>query len=176
MSARSTGDRYGSVAIAIHWLSAAAIVALVVLGFAAANSSDPEMKAALLRAHVPLGLFVLLLTVLRIIWWFVDRRPAPPSGQPRWQTSAEAVVRILIYAAIILLGASGVGLLALSGAGTVLFFHAPGQLADFWHFPPMAAHFLAAIVLLALVGLHVAAALHHHYVRRDRVLARMGVG
>ena len=122
MSARSSSDRYGSVAIWIHWLSAAAIVVLFALGFAAANTGDPALKAALLKTHVPLGLFVLLLTVLRIVWWLVDRPPAPLKGTPRWQVSTEAVVRIVIYAAVILLGASGVGLLALSGAGAVLFF------------------------------------------------------
>ena len=113
---------------------------------------------------------------LRIAWWLVDRPPAPLEGTPRWQVSTEAVVRIVIYAAVILLGASGVGLLALSGAGAVLFFHAPGPLADFWQFSPMTVHFLAALALLALVTLHVAAALYHHLHRRDGVLARMGVG
>ena len=176
MPVKSSTDRYGSVAIAIHWLSAVAILVLFALGLGAAGSSDPGLKAALLRAHVPLGLFVLLLTVLRIVWWLIDRRPAPLAGIPRWQTSAEALVRIVIYAAVILLGASGVGLLALSGAGAVLFLDAPGRLADFWQFPPMTVHFLAAFALLALVGLHVAAALYHHLHRRDGLLARMGVG
>ncbi len=176
MSARSNSDRYGSVAIWIHWLSAAAIVVLFGLGLAAAYSADPDVKAALLKAHVPLGLFVLLLTVLRIVWWFIDRPPAPPAGMPRWQSSAEAVVRLLVYAAIVVLGASGIGLLALSGAGAVLFFHAPGPLVDFWQFAPMTAHFLAALTLLALVVMHVAAALYHHLYRGDRLLARMGVG
>jgi len=175
MPARSSGDRYGTVAIAIHWLSAAAIVVLFVLGLAAAYSGDPGAKAALLRAHVPLGLFVLLLTLLRIVWWFVDRPPAPPAGASRWQSSAERAVRLLLYAAIVVLGASGIGLLALSGAGAVLFFGAPGPLADFWRFAPMAVHFVMALALLALV-VHVAAALYHHLWRRDRLLARMGVG
>ncbi len=176
MSAKSTNDRYGWVAIWIHWLSAAAIVVLFALGLAAANSGGPAFKAALLRAHVPLGLFVLLLTVLRIVWWFVDRRPSPLPGLPRWHASTETVVRVLIYAAILLLGASGIGLLAFSGAPAVLFFGAPGPLPDFWRFPPMFSHFLGASALVALVVLHVAAALYHHLLRRDRLLARMGVG
>jgi cytochrome b561 len=176
MQAKSTGDRYGSVAIGIHWLSAAAIVVLFALGLVGANSGDPSLKAALLRTHVPLGVFVLLLTVLRILWWFVDRRPAPLPSLPRWQASMETGVRWALYAAILLIGASGIGLLALSGAGAVLFFHAPDPLPDFWRFPPMFAHFLAACGLFTLVVLHVAAALYHHILRGDRLLARMGVG
>ena len=176
MSARSASDRYGSVAIAIHWLTALAILALLVLGLAAANSSDGATKAALLRAHVPLGVAVLALTIFRIVWWFIDRRPSPPPGLPRWQISVERVVRVLIYAAIVLLGASGIAMIALSGAGAVLFGGQPGPLPDFWTYPPLRAHLTAAIALVALVCLHVAAALYHHLYRQDRLLARMGVG
>jgi cytochrome b561 len=176
MSARSSLDRYGSVAIAIHWLTAVAIVALLGLGLAAANNADPEVKAALLRAHVPLGILVLLLTVFRILWWFIDRRPAPLRDTPRWQVSAESAVRVLIYAAVLILGFSGIALLALSGAGGVLFFHAQEPLPDFWHFPPMFAHYAAALLLIALVCGHIAAALYHQFFKRDRLLHRMGIG
>ena len=134
------------------------------------------MKAALLRLHVPLGLLVLALTLFRVGWWYIDRRPAPLPAMPRWQISAEALVRMALYALILVLGASGIALMILSGAGAVLFFGAPGPLADFWQFPPMFAHFAAAMALLALAALHVVAALYHHFVRRDGLLTRMGVG
>ena len=176
MAARSSIDRYGSVAVAIHWLTAVAIVALVGLGLAAANAADPDLKAALLRAHVPLGTLVLLLTIFRIVWWFIDRRPAPLAGMPRWQVSAEGLVRILLYALILVLGSSGITLIILSGAGAVLFGGAAGPLADFWQFPPMFAHYVAALLLIALAGGHIVAALYHQFFKRDRVLSRMGLG
>jgi cytochrome b561 len=176
MSAKSSAARYGSVAIAIHWLSALAILALLALGLAAANAVDPAMKSALLRIHIPLGTLVLLLTLFRIVWWFIDRRPAPLSAMPRWQVSAESVVRILLYVVIIALSASGIGLLILSGAAPILFFHAPGAPPDFWQFPPMLVHYAAALLLIALICGHVAAALYHQFFKRDRLLYRMGVG
>jgi cytochrome b561 len=177
MSAKSTADRYGSIAIAIHWLTAAAILALLVLGIWAANTPDGALKVTLLRAHVPLGIVVLLLTLFRIAWWwFFDRRPGPLAGLPRWQISTEMVVRVLLYGFILLLGASGIAMIALSGAGTILFGGAPGPLPDFWTYPPMRAHFLAAVALLLLAGLHIVAALYHHALRRDGLLSRMGVG
>ena len=176
MSAGNGSDRYSSVAIWIHWLSAAAIVVLFALGVVAANSADPALKAGLLRAHVPLGLIVVLLTLSRVAWWFINRPPAPPAEQPRWQVSTEMLVRLLNVTALIVLGASGIGLMILSGAGAVLFFGAPGPLPDFRQFAPMLVHFSVALVLFALVALHVAAALYHHYVRHDGVLARMGIG
>jgi cytochrome b561 len=176
MSWKSNNGRYGAVAIFIHWVSAAAILALFALGFLAANEADPAAKAALLRGHVPLGLVVLALTVLRLLWWLVDRRPAPQAGQPGWQTATERTVRAAIYVAILAMGASGIATIALSGAGAILFFGAPGPLPDFWHFPPMRVHLTAAIALLALAGLHIVAALYHQFYRRDRLLGRMGIG
>jgi cytochrome b561 len=177
MSVKSSADRYGSVAIAMHWLTAIAILVLLGLGLAAANAADPGARAALLRLHVPLGIAVVLLTLFRMVWWWTaDRRPRPLAGMPRWQVSAEHVVRVLIYAAIFVLGASGVALMILSGAPRVLFFGARGPLPDFWMFPPMAGHFLAAVALIALAIGHVGAALYHQFGRRDRLLARMGIG
>jgi cytochrome b561 len=176
MSAKSSASRYGSVAIAVHWLSALAVLALLALGLTAANTADPAVKSALLRIHIPLGTLVLLLTLFRIVWWFIDRRPAPLAGMPRWQISAETVVRVLLYAVVVLLGASGIGLLVLSGAAPILFFHAPGALPDFWQFPPMLVHYAAALLLIALICGHIAAALYHQFLKRDRLLYRMGVG
>ena len=53
---KSTASRYGSVAIAIHWLSALLIVALLTSGFLAANAADVKAKADVLSIHGPLGI------------------------------------------------------------------------------------------------------------------------
>jgi cytochrome b561 len=173
MSWKSSANQYGSVAVALHWVSAAAILGLFALGFLAANTDDPALKAGLLRGHVPLGILALVLTLFRIGWWAFDRRPAQLLGMPSWQALSERVVRVLLYFLIVVMGASGIGLLVLSGAGAILFFGAPGPLPDFWTYPPMFAHFAGAFALLALAGLHIVAALYHQFYKRDRLLARM---
>lgn len=176
MSAKSTADRYGSVAIAVHWITAAAILVMLVVGLWAANTADEGTRVALLRVHVPLGVAVFALTVFRVVWWFIDRRPAAHAGMPRWQISIEAIVRVLLYALVLLLGASGIAMIALSGAGAILFGGAARPLPDFWSYPPMRAHLASVVALVALLCLHIAAAFYHHIVRRDGLLARMGVG
>lgn len=173
MSWRSEPDRYGAVAIVLHWVSAAAILTLFGLGFAAANAGDPSVQAALLRGHVPLGVLVLVLTLGRIAWWLVDRRPEPLAGLPRWQDRMERVVRVMLYGLVLLAAISGLGTLVLSGAAAVLFFGAPGPLPEFWTVPPMTVHFLAVVLLLCLAALHIAAAIYHQLYRQDRLLARM---
>lgn len=176
MRMKSSSDRYGSVAIILHWLTAAAIVGLFVLGFRAAMMDDPAGKAALLRVHVPLGVFVLAMTVLRIGWRFVDRKPDPVRQQGRLQAIAARAVHTLLYVVIIAMGASGIGMLAVSGAGPILFGGVSGSLPNFANLAPHMPHVIGAFAMLALLALHVSAALYHQFVRRDRLLARMGIG
>lgn len=175
MRMKGTTDRYGSVAITLHWLTAVVIVALFVLGFRAAAMDDPTSKAALLRVHVPLGVFVLAMTILRVGWSFVDRRPDPVT-QGRLQAVAARGVHALLYIAIIVMGTSGIGMLVLSGAGPILFGGAPASLTNFSNFAPHMPHVLGAFALLALLALHVSAALYHQFIRRDQLMARMGIG
>jgi cytochrome b561 len=88
MSIKSSNTRYGSVAIAIHWLTALLILALFVTGLMAEGQTDPAAQLALVRFHVPLGIAVLLLTVLRIVWWWAiagpSFRPASRTGRSLW--------------------------------------------------------------------------------------------
>ena len=86
MASKSSADHYGTVAMAIHWATAIAIVALLVVGFVAADTADEATKIQLLRVHTVAGVSVLALTLFRIGWWlFVDRLPRAVQGLPRWQ-------------------------------------------------------------------------------------------
>jgi cytochrome b561 len=81
-------------------------------------------------------------------------------------------VHILFYIVILGMIASGIGMVALSGAGPVIF-GGEGTLPDFWKVPPRVPHGIGARLLLALLVLHTGAALYHHFVRRDVLLGRM---
>ncbi len=175
MSLKSSAARYGSVAILIHWASALAVVLAWIAGFTVANAVPPAQGAPLLLAHIALGLIVFVLTLLRLLWWLAfDRRPAAPAGQPLWQERLAQAVHGLLYVILLLLGASGIATLILSGAVPMLFAGAP--VPDLSGLVPRIAHGLMSRVLLGLLVLHVAAALYHQLVRHDRLLARMGVG
>lgn len=176
MAGHDAPRRYDSLAIAFHWTSATAILVALPLGFLAAHTPDDRHTAALLRLHVPLGVLILLLTVGRTLWRLGHAPPPAPPGQPRWQAAIARLSHILLYAVPIVLGASGVGLMVLSGAAPRIFSDVQGRLPDFWRFPPMTVHAVGAFVLAGLIGLHVAAAAYHQFVRRDRLLARLGIG
>ena len=89
MSLKSQPNRYGSVAIAIHWLTALAIFGMLFSGLSAANATDQASRFTLLRGHAVMGSLIGVLTVLRIIWWLAfDKRPKDQPGLSRLQKGA----------------------------------------------------------------------------------------
>ena len=176
MSMMSRTDRYGAMAVSIHWLSAVLILVLIATGFRAADTIDPAAKAQLLRIHVPIAVAMLFLTLLRIVWWLaIDLKPHPVAGSPLWQERSAKAVHLLFYVVILGMIASGIGMMVLSGAGSIIFGQG-GVLPDFSKFAPRVPHGIGARLLIALLVLHVGAALYHHFFRRDGLLKRMWFG
>jgi cytochrome b561 len=176
MNAKSTPTRYGNVAIALHWLTAVLIAIQLTGGFIAAASGAPA-KASILRFHAPLGIVILTLSLIWIAWRiFADPRPTPAAGQSSLQIRAAYVVHVLLYVAIVGLAISGIALLAVSGAAPALFGGGKEALPEFSTFAPFYGHAALAGMLVILLFGHIGAALHHQFIRRDRILARMGIG
>lgn len=175
MPASSSATRYGSVAIAVHWLSALLILLLFITGLTAAGQIDGGAKIALLRAHVPLGAALLLLTLFRIAWWIVaDRRPVLPADQPGWQKAMARAVHVGLYVVVLMAAASGIATVVLSGALPAIVNGA--TLPDLNTVLPRVVHGVASRVMLAFLALHIGAALYHRFIRRDHLMARMGIG
>ena len=175
MSLKSTSTQYGSVAIAIHWASALAVILAWAAGFVVADLLPAGQGAPALLAHITLGLIVFALTLLRIVWWLVaDRHPGTPAGEPNWQVRAAQAVHLGLYVLLILMASSGIVTLILSGAVPTLL--AGGPVPDFSELIPRVAHGIMSRILLVLLAGHVGAAFWHQVVRRDHLLARMGLG
>ncbi|MGI9524495.1 MAG: cytochrome b [Hyphomicrobiaceae bacterium] len=174
MPLKCTQTQYGAVAVTMHWLATIIIVAALGSGFRAANTPDSLAKAQLLAVHAPIAIGVVLLTLARILWWlFADRKPNPVEDTPNWQYMSARAVHVLFYVAILGMGASGIGMFILSGAGPIVFASADGQLPNFWDYKPRVPHGLGASFFVALLLAHVGAALYHHFVHRDGLLRRM---
>ena len=174
---KSTQTKYGSVAVTIHWLSAIFILAMLGSGFRTASMTDSAAKEAILLFHVPLGVVILLLTLFRLFWWWrVDQKPEPVAGDPAWQTFTAKAIHVLFYVVILGMAASGIGILALSGAGGILFGTEVGPLPEFSEFLPPGPHGLGARLLVALFALHAGAAIYHHFIKKDGLIWRMWFG
>ena len=173
MPLKSTPRRYGAIAATIHWLSALAVILMLISGMVMGNEDD--LVPAILPIHVSLGIVVGMLTLFRIAWWvFFDRHPEPVAGMSRAQKWAARFVHLGLYGAIVIMVASGVGMVALTGAAPAIF--AGGPLPEFDEVPPYLMHGIMSRILIALVLGHIGAALFHQFIRRDGLIGRMRVG
>ncbi|SUZ33117.1 Cytochrome b561 [Roseibaca ekhonensis] len=172
MSLKSTQARYGTIAMAFHWLTAIAILGLMVTGQLMDGLQDAARQITILQWHVPLGLAVLALTLARIGWWiFADSYPAHLSTG--WQAVAAKAGHAALYALLLVMTLSGVAMMALSGAGETVFFGSATPLPDFGDYLPRIPHGLGSKLMLALVVLHIAAAIWHQRFKRDGAMTRI---
>jgi cytochrome b561 len=171
-------SRYHPVLVALHWLLAPLIIAALALGaleMAKMPNSDPH-KLEALRAHMSGGTLILILMLARL---FVRRRSAHPApaaaGHPLLDRLAWASHR-LFYIAVIGMAGSGLVMALQTRLPWVVFFNDGSLPADFWAFPIRYVHYGFSRLLMALIALHVTAALYHALVLRDGLLKRMFFG
>jgi cytochrome b561 len=172
----TAGPRYTKVAIWLHWAIGLAVIANICLAMLTEGLPRDVHRAAM-GVHKALGITILALTVLRIVWRLVHKAPPLPAAVPAWQRVLSKVVHFLFYALLILLPLSGWIWMSAAdrpvdffGLFTVPSLVAPDKsLADMMH----ERHELLGLTMLALVVIHILAALKHKFVDRSGVNARM---
>lgn len=168
---------YGLISIVIHWISAALILFLFGLGIYMVDLGyydDWYHKAP--ELHISLGLVVLLLMFVRVIWRIVNPTPEELSAK-RAQNVVAKLVKLGLYAFIFIVLISGYLMTTAEGQ--------PASMFNLIHFPVFIElssqnvdlagelHEYLAWGIVLLVALHVAGALFHHFIIRDRTLVRM---
>ncbi|WP_158817380.1 cytochrome b [Methylocapsa sp. S129] len=180
----STG-RYTSVAIILHWVMALGIAALVAMGLAMTHLKlDPARLFQLYQLHKSIGVTVFLAAFLRLAWRLSHRPPDLPETMPTVEKAAARSGHFLLYAFLFALPVTGWALVSASAFNipTVLYGIAPWP--DLPVLPTLAdkapveallklIHAYGAYALTAIVAVHAAAALRHHFIIRDDVLRRM---
>jgi cytochrome b561 len=115
--------------------------------------------------------------IVRLVVRSLTRRPPPPSIGFAWANRVGQRVHLALYFVVLLMVASGLALALETQLPSILFSQAaqplPGSFDGFW---ARTAHAVLAKLLMALILLHVGAALWHHYILRDGLLKRMGLG
>ncbi len=177
----SEGARYHSVAILLHWVMALAIIGMIVIGFVMGDVSPLARKIAVYQFHKSLGLTVLALSIVRLGWRLLHRAPALPAHMPAWEVFGARASHVLLYVLMIGLPLSGWYIISTSsntmptqyfGLFTVPLLPVFGDKKGA-HELSEELHELLAFGAIALVTLHVLAALKHHFIDRDDVLKRM---
>jgi cytochrome b561 len=167
--------------MALHWLLGLAVLAMFGVGFYMADLPFSPLRLKLYNWHKWAGVTFLALSVARLLWRLTHRPPALPQAitqaMPRWQARAYHATHHLLYGLFFAVPLIGWAYSSAAGFPIVWFGQIPlpdllapnKELADL--IKPL--HGLAAFALLGLAGLHIAAALKHHWIDRDGLLSRM---
>ena len=168
-------NRYNRFQSLLHWLTALALVFLLITGtfvLEGIPNSDPE-KLGKLTIHAGVGALALLLIISRIIWSLLSKQPPHvTTGSPLMNKLGAAAPKVLNLLSLIVV-VSGVTMGV--GSGLIeLIVTGVGQLPeDFKGSPIRIVHGLGSKLLIAGVLLHIVAALVHQLVIKDGILSRI---
>jgi len=190
MSVKNTSQTWGWPARVLHWVMALMILMSLLGGFYMINvETDLVARFQAIQTHKSFGFVIFTLAVLRLVWRFVQpTSPSLPSDMPRWQRQASHASHIALYGLMLWMPLSGWLMSSASplnneGAYPVQvknmvfgLFEMPDPFpngSDALMQPFLIAHNVGAFALAALLLIHLAAALKHHFVDKDAILRRM---
>ena len=164
-------QRYSRVAILFHWTIALLVIVNLAIGFGV-------MPILAMPQHKAIGITVLILTLGRVAWRLAHRPPPLPVTVPGWQRGVAHATHWGLYALLLIMPLSGWAMVSGTekrrpldwfGAFDIPYLPVSTTVGGVGH----EAHELLGWVMLALVAIHVGAALYHHFILRDGVLGRM---
>jgi cytochrome b561 len=171
--------RYHPLLVTLHWLLAAALIALLATAFfilGTTSNADPH-KIAVLRIHMIAGVVILNLMILRLVVRVWTAKPVKgATGAPLLERIAP-IAHYGFYVLVVLMVMTGFATTLTAGLIRIMFQGSGDPLPpSFAVFPSFVAHVYLADALVGLIAVHVLAALYHQLVRRDGLLRRMTFG
>jgi cytochrome b561 len=168
--------QYGATAKVLHWVVVTLLVTQYLIGWLMPDIRRGMTPGGPMTMHISIGLVILALIVLRFLWR-LTHPVAPESTLPAWQRVSSEGVHWLLYALVLTTTLTGWFFASMRGWTISFFFAVPlpmltagdsalGRAIGRWHET-------AEWTLLIVVGIHVAAALVHLLIHRDRVMQRM---
>lgn len=162
----------------LHWLMAAIIVLVMIpAGLTMTRLGEGETTNRLYEIHKSFGLIVFTLAVIRAAVRLTRGAPPLEPDLPDWQRFAARLSHYGLYVLIVLIPITGWVATSACCAPVKLFWTIPLTLpvtgSEDFSKAVFGLHNALVFTLMGVVVIHVAAALHHHFVRRDRTLARM---
>lgn len=173
--AMNRAERYSRVAIWFHWTIALLVIANLAIGLL--HESLLSGVSGAMGLHKSIGLTVLALTAGRVAWRLMHPAPPLPGHVSRVERGVAHLVHVVLYALLVILPltgwmmASGAKRYPLNWFGLfpVPYLPIAPDLAGVGH----DGHEVLGWLMLALIVLHVGAALRHHFILRDGIVLRM---
>ncbi len=170
--------RYSRTAIVLHWAIAALILTTIPLGWYGASAETASTQAAT-NLHKTIGIGILFLTFARLGWRLTHRPPALPAEMKPALRWIAHMTHILFYVLLLVMPLSGWWMSSAVperhafgfGLFDIPFLPVPRGWSSAG--PAFLIHTTLAWLMIGLVVLHILAALKHHFIDRDAIIARM---
>ena len=169
--------RYTAVAQWLHWIIAALIAIQFGLAWTADDLPLGLRKLSLLARHKSFGMTILMLAILRIIWRLANPPPELPAGMTPIERTLARATHVAFYVLLFAMPLTGWTMSSAKNYSVSWFglFTWPNLISkNEAAFEILkTTHDYLSDLLLAIVILHVLAALKHHFWNKDNVLLRM---
>lgn len=173
----NTNKAYGLIAQLLHWLVVAGISAQFVWAWRIDEAESIRSQFQLVNQHKSIGMTVLVLVVLRLVWRVLNRPPPFPASMKTWEMLAATAAHWLLYVLILVMPVTGWIYTSAAGFGAEFFglFEIPDLVGQSDRLEEIFGeiHEWLAIAIVAVVSIHVLAALRHQFVLKDGLLRRM---
>ena len=174
MSLFNNLTEYGLISKIFHWFSAAVLVMQIPLGFYLVDLDFNEKRLTMENIHIILGLSIFYLTLLRLIYKFINPTPPLSNSIFRGQKIIAKLNHILLYISIFIISISGILKKLFNGEMLNIFFlnleiKDNFDLAELFY----DIHILGNYTLIALISLHIIAVIIHKVFFRENLLKKI---
>ena len=175
MRINNTSEKYGLLAKLFHWFTFIALIIQIPFGFYLVGLEFSDRRIDLENIHIIIGITIFYFVLLRLIWKLFNPSPKSEHNFFKGQNLIAKTNHFLLYVGIFAITISGVLKKLYMGEKLNFFIfqyafkESNFQLADSFY----VVHIYANYLLIALVSLHILAAVAHHVFFKDKILKKM---
>ena len=169
---KGTKSSWGLVAKLFHWSLALLLFWQVATGISLHNMEFSPLKMGFIITHKFFGTVVFSLVVLRLIWKYIFNTHTRYENIPLFHKLVSNLVHFILYGLVILIPIQGTLMTWLEGGDVYLLGLikiTPLIEENFILYPDaLTIHYYSARMLTAVFSLHIAAALYHRFMIKDK--------
>ena len=166
-------QRYSSIAIAIHWLSAVLIITQIIVGLEFGDMPKGPARIELFTWHKTVGVVIFILAIARLAVRLTNKPPAFPANFPKWERAAAVWNHRIFYFLMIALPLTGLSLVGEHSRDGTTGLIGGISIPVLPYFKVAESHTLLAWGMIGLLVLHITAALKHQFIDKTIVADRM---
>ncbi|MFC5077748.1 hypothetical protein VTH8203_02256 [Vibrio thalassae] len=162
--------------VLFHWLTAIFFIVTLIIGLYLSDMANSPDKNELRNLHKSLGVLVMIAASIRLVWRLKEGMINAVNSLPAWQANSAHFVHWFLLVATIMMPLSGITMSIGGGRSVELFglvVISARDKIEWLQQVSSTVHFSSVNIVIAILVLHVVAAIKHQFVDKDGTLSRM---